>query len=99
MTLKGRSPNIKEIEQKLLQTDPSKLIKIINHAKMTDQKGRYLYWDKLKYSKDIPEYCTAEEWWFGVKRTRNVDKKELPFVDTIQKPFSFNQFKCLFKFI
>jgi Fic family protein len=91
MKLLGKAPDYKKLLNSVAQEDREKLLRIMSNTKTTDQKGRYLYWDKLKYAKNLPEGCqTHEEWWLGMKLARNVARKELPFIDKNHQPFFFN---------
>ena len=46
----------------------------------------YLPWDKLR-RRPAPAGFTHEEWWVGLKLQRNLQRRELPFVDVTGKHF------------
>lgn len=55
---------------------------------MTDNKGRYLHWEKVKHL-PTPEGLSSEEYWAAMKLARQQAFKPLPFVDKSGKPFVF----------
>ena len=54
-----------------------------------DEKGRYLHWDKLRHL-PAPEGFSSEQWWAGVKFSRQRAYKKLPLFDKLGKPFVFS---------
>ncbi|VAW49948.1 MloA [hydrothermal vent metagenome] len=55
---------------------------------LTDIKGRYVHWDKLKYLAP-PEGLSSEEYWFSIKTARQNVYKQLPLEDKLGQPFNF----------
>lgn len=55
---------------------------------MTDDKGRYLHWDKLRHL-EPPEGITSNEWWCFIKLCRFAQTKPLPFTSKIGKQFNY----------
>lgn len=54
----------------------------------TDDRGRYLHWDKLRHYFS-PTGKTSEEWWLSIKTARNALYKTLPFKDKKGASFKF----------
>ncbi|MCH8837594.1 MAG: Fic family protein [Candidatus Marinimicrobia bacterium] len=50
--------------------------------------GKYLHWDKLRYH-EPPKGLSPEEWWAGIKLSRQSLYRELPFTDTDGKHFQY----------
>ena len=50
--------------------------------------GRYEHWDKLR-RREPPEGLTHEQWWLGIKFSRNSQYRQLPFRDTRGRPFVY----------
>ncbi len=50
--------------------------------------GRYLHWDELRH-RSPPNGLSHEEWWAGVRLSRQGLLKTLPFQDTQRAPMSF----------
>jgi len=66
-----------------------KFINIISdEMSPTDNKGRYLHWDKIRHLKP-PKSLTTEQWWAGIKFSRMNLYKGLPFKDKFRKNFRF----------
>ncbi|MES2211541.1 MAG: Fic family protein [Pseudomonadota bacterium] len=55
---------------------------------ITDAKGRYLHWDKLRFLPP-PEGLTSEQWWAGIKHARRQMYKDIKIKDPDGKPFVF----------
>ncbi len=51
-----------------------------------DGKGRYLHWDTLRHLVP-PDSLTSEQWWAGMKLTREKGGTELPFCSVSGVPF------------
>ena len=73
---------------KFLKNNEEFLFKIINNTGLTDQKGRYLHWDKLRHL-DPPKGLSNEEWWAGIKFNRTKLCKELSLKNKDGYPFNF----------
>ncbi|MGE3319092.1 MAG: Fic family protein, partial [Candidatus Berkiella sp.] len=56
---------------------------------ITDEKGRYLHWDKLRFLPP-PEELTSEQWWAGIKYARRQIYKNINISDPKGKPFVFS---------
>ncbi|SDU05786.1 Fic family protein [Desulfobacula phenolica] len=54
----------------------------------TDNKGRYLHWDKLRHLSP-PETIGIEELWAGIKIQRSLLSKNLPFLNKSGDGFKF----------
>lgn len=55
----------------------------------TDEKGRYLHWDKVRHLLP-PSGYTAEQYWLSIRHARQAITKALPlFTDKNGKPFCF----------
>ena len=50
--------------------------------------GHYEHWDKLR-QREPPEGLTHEQWWLGIKFSRNSQYRELPIRDTRGRPFVY----------
>ncbi|MCP4348772.1 MAG: Fic family protein [Desulfobacterales bacterium] len=64
------------------------LFEILNKASPTDNKGRYLHWDKIRHLKP-PKGLNNEQWWTSVKLSRNNLYKEFPLKNKHGEPFKF----------
>lgn len=50
--------------------------------------GQYRHWHTLRHVRP-PEGLTSEDWWFAIKFARSHDKRFVPLVDKVGKPFSY----------
>ncbi len=57
-------------------------------ASVTDDRGRYLHWDKLRHLTP-PKGLSSEEWWGMMKFKRRSLFTELPFSDKAGQAFQF----------
>jgi Fic family protein len=55
---------------------------------ITDAKGRYLHWDKLRFLPP-PERLSSEQWWANIKYSRRSMYKNININDQNGKPFVF----------
>ncbi|MES9904802.1 MAG: Fic family protein [Sedimenticola sp.] len=79
----------KIIEGLIHEKDNQKLIKLLGSSVgLTDSKGRYVHWDKLKYLVP-PEGLSSEEYWFSIKTARQKVYKPLPLEDKLGQNFCF----------
>lgn len=62
-------PNIELIYQKLIEEDRETFFRIMNYSKVTDDKNRYLHWEKLRFL-EPPTGFTHELWWAAIKIAR-----------------------------
>jgi len=60
----------------------------IDLYKMTDSKGRYLHWDKLRHL-EPPADVKSEEWWTMIKLCRQAQARNLPLRSKTGIPFIF----------
>lgn len=77
MQIPRTPPSLSNIANSL-STD--KLLHILNSSHVTDQKGRYLHWDELRY-KQPPEGLLVEEWWLQLRFARQTSAQTLPLKD------------------
>jgi len=83
-------PSTSDIAEGLfLEGDSQKLVKLLNSSVgLTDSRGRYVHWEKLKHLIP-PEGLSSEEYWFSIKAARKKIYKQLPFKDKFGEPFCF----------
>lgn len=58
------------------------------HNKPTDNQGRYVHWDKLRYLTP-PAGLTSEQWWLSIKQARKTLYKPFPLSDLSGQQFNF----------
>jgi len=64
------------------------LPKVLNFVSANPPTSKYLHWNKLiRYPP--PSGLTHEEWWFGLKLSRNPLYKDIPLQDKSGQPFKF----------
>ena len=82
MKVPEQPPSAERILKKMLEeNDTNKIMRIFNSGiGATDNKGRYLHWEKLKHLPP-PNGLSIEEYWFAVKSARQKTYKELPLLD------------------
>jgi Fic family protein len=68
--------------------DPDELMRLYKWAQLTDLKGRYLHWDKLRHL-DPPEGFTVKKWWAAIKLARQNLYKPINLLDTHQNEFKY----------
>ncbi len=83
-------PSTSEILDNLTkEQDHRKLAQILtSDIGLTDSKGRYLHWEKLKHLAP-PEGWSSEEYWFATKLARQKAFKKLSLTDKNGSPFNF----------
>jgi len=64
------------------------LFKDALNASVTDEKGRYLHWDKLRHLK-APDGLTNEEWWALIRFKRESLFSRISLYDKSGDPFKF----------
>nr|WP_319573752.1 hypothetical protein [uncultured Desulfobacter sp.] len=69
-------------------TEKSELFAEAFNASVTDEKGRYLHWDKLRHLTP-PDDFTSEEWWAVIRFKRQNLFTTLPLYDKSNQPFKF----------
>jgi len=73
----------------LSNSDSSRLLKLIGgNFGVTDTKGRYLHWDKLRHLQP-PEGWTPEDYWLALKCARRTLYKPVPLISKSKQPFNF----------
>ena len=73
----------------LVKLDHTKLAQILtSDIGLTDSKGRYLHWEKLKHLSP-PEGLSSEEYWFTTKLARQQAFKKLSLTDKNGRAFNF----------
>lgn len=74
-------PDRKVTLENLLKHDPEKAMgMMLGRQGSTDEKGRYLHWDKIRYLQP-PNGLTSEQYWLALKLSRQNQSKALPFTD------------------
>lgn len=78
-------PTIPALISKVTADQFSRVLAFVSLSSPTD---KYLHWDKLiRYTP--PEGLTHEEWWLGLKISRNALYKSIPLTDKHGQPFKF----------
>jgi len=62
--------------------------KMMNHRTLTDHKGRYVHWDKLRHLPLPDDLESSEEWWCLIKLARGVAYQALPLRDKYGQPMN-----------
>lgn len=90
MKLPVPPPAMDDLMRSVVETHgPRRFTEIImKTAGPVDAKGRYLHWDKLRYLTP-PNGLTSEEYWLGMKMSRQGSYRTLPFKDKYGKLFSY----------
>ena len=81
-------PNAEQLLSALLSDDKNKAFRLYTDSSITDSRGRYLHWEKMRFL-DPPEGLTRELWWTGMKWARKAVYKQLPFRDQNGSAFKF----------
>jgi Fic family protein len=78
-------PTIPELMSKIT---PNRLTQVFGFVSSVPPTSKYLHWDKLiRYAP--PSGLTHEEWWLGLKLSRNPLYKHIPLKDKSGQPFKF----------
>ena len=80
-----KPPDLNALMQGLSLSEFSRLM---NSGCATDDRGRYLHWDRLRHL-EPPDGLTSEQWWSGIKLVRNSMHKELALVDKRNSTFRY----------
>ncbi len=90
MKIPESPPLTSDILEKLIQEENNqKLVKLLSsNVGLTDSKGRYVHWEKLKHLAPA-EGLSSEEYWFAIKTARQKIYKQLPFKDKAGESFFF----------
>lgn len=90
-------PFEKTVQQIAKSKDTSKILKLFDaNFGPTDDKGRYLHWDKLRHL-EPPAGWTTEEYWAVLKVARKNLYKQLPFTSKSGQKFQFCLTDGIFK--
>ena len=73
-------------QKTLADIDAKRLLAILGMVAQARQRG-YVHWDKLRHLKP-PGDLSTEEWWLGVRMSRNLSA--LPLTDTSGKHFAYS---------
>ncbi len=92
MVLIAPPPKIGEI----LSQDPTGISELMKKAQTQDFQKilqlanyHYMHWHKVRYYRPMPEGVSPEEIWFFLKLGRESNKKNVPFFDKNNNPFSY----------
>ena len=96
MKIPQTPPSAEGIIPKLMASNFEKTMDILFHQEPTDQKGRYLHWDRLMHI-DPPKNLTSELWWVGIKYARQKLYKDLKLCDKKGFPFKVAMPDSVFK--
>lgn len=83
MKMPSLPPDYMDIFSKILQNQ-EKFLEVVKTSKPTDNEGRYLHWEKVRYISP-PDGLSNEEWWASMKMARNTMYKKLTFNNKIFK--------------
>jgi Fic family protein len=67
---------------------PERLVSLLTRRMGAAPDGKYRHWDTLRHMKP-PEPLTLEEWWLGIKLSRQAASIGLPMKDKHGRPFRF----------
>lgn len=83
-------PSVHDIFKALIQAkDEQKLLQVIgSNYGISDEKGRYVHWEKLKHLPP-PAHLTSEEYWYAIKSARQKVYKHLALKDELGQSFCF----------
>lgn len=88
MKIPKMPPKIADLLEKLKEEDPSKIVSILTQASQNVVTDAYIPWDKLRY-KEPPPGLTSEQWWLGVRMSRQAFQRILPITDSNGKNFTY----------
>ena len=74
--------------EKLIDRHRDRLPALMPHAFHPTVDDRYPHWDTLRRL-DPPEGLSREEWWTGIKLSRNGLFRQIPLRDARERPFRF----------
>ncbi len=85
MKIPRTPPTIPALMSKLAPDQFARVLAFVSSSSLT---SKYLHWDKLiRYTP--PAGLTHEEWWLGLKISRNSLYKSIPLTDEHGQPFKF----------
>ena len=79
-----------KLEPILQAVTAERLPLMLQLSQPTDNKGRYLHWDKLRHLTP-PEGINVEQWWWSIKSARQAMCKPLPLRGIGGQPFKYCQ--------
>ena len=90
MKIPVKPPKVQPILNTLIEQSNHQLAFLLFSGKWgpTDEKGRYLHWDKLRHLPP-PEELTSEQWWASIKHSRNGITQPTPLRDKFQGKFHY----------
>lgn len=77
-----------EITDILESLDKDRTTAVLNHLAGPTVNGRYFHWDELRRRKP-PDDLSIDEWWLTLKLGRRQSHRQLPFIDTSGRPFTY----------
>ncbi len=72
----------------LIQTDPDRFTNIVTASSGPLANGKYYHWDTLRHMSPPPS-LTKEDWWYGLKLSRQSLYELVPLVDAGGQAFKF----------
>ena len=74
--------------RELLTENSEKVLTVLDLRLGPTVGDRYEHWDKLR-RREPPDGLTHEQWWLGIKFSRNSQYRQLPLRDTRGRPFVY----------
>src|SRR5690554_4937656 len=87
MKIPPSPPDYFDIIHSLAKDDMQRFSLVLQQGP-TDQKRRYLHWEKLRHLTP-PDDLKPEEWWSGIKMARQQLYRQVPLYDKFGNPFQF----------
>lgn len=81
-------PSIEKLLNAKFSAGPLWLTNLLRHGALTDDQGRYLHWEDLRY-KLAPAGMSSEEWWLATKLARSAASHDVSLRDKNGKKFVF----------
>ena len=78
MRIPIKPPNFRETFDEVVKKSTDRIHKIVGAGIQAEPKGNYYHWDKLRHLKSPPNGLTNEEWWLGIKWTRQSIYQTIP---------------------
>jgi Fic family protein len=88
MKFPTKPPDTAQLLKAALALDADVFRQILAHRNPTDDAGRYLHWDDLRF-KPPPKGLTSEEWWLATKLAREAASQQIGLADKSGAKFSF----------
>ncbi len=96
MKIPQKPPKVDKIILAAIKQKRMKALNLFSKGTGPAPAGKYLHWDQLRYLKP-PKGLSLEEWWAGVKLSRQSLYRELPFTDSTGKHFQYAPFDLIFE--